>query len=106
MVCVSTCTKLCELYLHTSSSTLLQPVSICEHTTKPNVTLNCQVVSVCVTCLCGGDQGGVSLAVLPVDIQVWTLRQSYHNVHKSLVTRYQKSCLSRKMDQREKEATI
>lgn len=47
----------------------------------------------CVTCLCSSDEGSVSLAVLPVDVQVRTLRQSYDDVHKPLVTRNQQPYL-------------
>lgn len=45
------------------------------------------------TCLRRGDEGRVSLAVLPVDVQVWTLRQRYDDVHVALVARHQQPYL-------------
>lgn len=50
----------------------------------------------CLTCLCGGDERCVSLAVLPVDVQIRTLRQSYDDVHVTLITRDQQPYLERK----------
>lgn len=41
------------------------------------------------TCLCGGDEGRVSLAVLPVDVQVRTLGKGYDDVHVALIARDQ-----------------
>ena len=53
----------------------------------------CACVRVTPTCLCGSDEGGVSLVVLPVHIQVRTLRQSDDHVHVALVTRHHQPCL-------------
>lgn len=40
-----------------------------------------------------GDEGRVSLAVLPVDVQVRTLRQRYDDVHVALIARDQQPYL-------------
>lgn len=53
-------------------------------------------LQMCLTCLCGGDERCVSLAVLPVDVQIRTLRQSYDDVHVTLITRDQQPYLERK----------
>lgn len=45
------------------------------------------------TCLRRGDEGRVPLAVLPVDVQVRTLRQRYDDVHVALIARDQQSYL-------------
>lgn len=52
-------------------------------------------LQMCLTCLRGGDQRCVSLAVLPVDVQIRTLRQSYDDVHVTLITRDQQPYLER-----------
>lgn len=55
------------------------------------------------TCLRGSDESCVSLAVLPVDLQIQTLRQRYDNIHVTLVTCNQESCLRSKRTEREAE---
>jgi len=67
-------------------------VCVCVSKPTPNIKLS---VCAClyVTCLCGSNESSVSLAVLPVDIQVWAMRQRYDDIHKTLVTCNQQPCL-------------
>lgn len=55
------------------------------------------------TCLSGGDESCVSLTVLPVDIQIRTLRQRYDDVNITLVTCNQQPYLRQKVTGQEVE---
>lgn len=56
---------------------------------------------VCGTCLGGGDERCIPLAVLPVDIQIRTLRERYDDVHEALITGNQQSYLRQKVTDRD-----
>lgn len=79
-------------------STSIQTAIVCFHILCPSVFVcmyvavsmcYCACLQMCVTCLSGSDESCVSLTVLPVDIQIWTLRQCDDHIHVTLITCHQ-----------------
>lgn len=97
--CVFSCASVSAL-LHTVCVCVFVSVCLCVCVTKPvSDKLLCPFV--CVTCLGGGDERCVPLAVLPVDIQMRTLRERYDDVHVALITGDQQPYLRQKVTDRD-----
>lgn len=83
---------------HTFSEFIAVAVSVVSLSARSNC-LICHYVylHMCVTCLSSSDESCVSLTVLPVDIQMWTLRQRYDDVHVTLIGCNQQPYLKRQV---------
>lgn len=58
------------------------------------------VVTACTerfTCLCSSDESSVAFLILPIHVQIWTLREGNDHVHITMVTRHHQTRLKIKI---------